>query len=107
MDPNKVDKIQNWKTPTGKELLELFISGVKYLAPACEGMQIPLGMISKHAAKEMAWDWTLTDQQAFDQVKHIISLWYGTYWKTLYYLPGHLPINMSCNVSFTGTSGVP
>jgi hypothetical protein len=38
MDPDKVDKIQNWKTPTSKELLTSFIGAVGYLAPGCEGV---------------------------------------------------------------------
>ena len=106
MDPNKVDKIQNWKTPTRKELLTSFISAVRYLAPGCEGVQIPLGVLSKRAAKGTPWDWTPTDQQAFIQVKHIVSMWRYTHQKTLDYSPGSAPINVSCDTSFTGTSGV-
>ena len=106
MDPNKVDKIQNWKTPTGKALLTSFIGVAGYLAPWCEGVWIPLGVFSKRAAKGTPWDWTPTDQQAFDQVKHIVSVWRDTHQKTLDYSPGSAPINMSCDASFTGMSGV-
>ena len=106
MDRNKVNKIQNWKTPTGKEILTSFIGVAGYLPPGCEGVRIPLGIFSKRAAKGIPWDWTPTDQQAFDQVKHIVSMWRDTHQKTLDYSPGNAPINMSCDASFTGMSGV-
>ena len=32
MDPNKVDSVLNWKTPTNRDLLREFIRSVRYLA---------------------------------------------------------------------------
>ena len=50
MDPEKVDKIVSWKTPTNKDLLAGFIGAVGYLAPGCEKVRIPLGHLHKLAA---------------------------------------------------------
>ena len=43
MDPHKVDKVLNWKSPTNKELLRSFIGAVRFLAPDCKGIRIPMG----------------------------------------------------------------
>src|SRR5437588_2468946 len=50
MDPDKVDKIINWKMPTNKDLLAGFIGAVGYLAPGCHSVRIPLGTLHKLSA---------------------------------------------------------
>lgn len=51
LDPHKVDKIMNWKTPTSKELLMQFIGSVRYLAASCEGIWVHMQHLSKIAAQ--------------------------------------------------------
>jgi hypothetical protein len=73
LDPHKVDKIVNWKTPTSKELLMQFIGSVGYLAAGCEGVRVDMQHLSKVAAKTTRWTWTPTDKRAFDLVKACIQ----------------------------------
>lgn len=51
LDPHKVDKVVNWKTPTSKELLMQFIESMGYLASGCEGVCVDMQHLSKIAAK--------------------------------------------------------
>ena len=46
MDPHKVDKVINWKSPTNKDLLRSFISAIGFLAPDCKGIRILMGHLS-------------------------------------------------------------
>jgi Reverse transcriptase (RNA-dependent DNA polymerase) len=50
MDPEKVDKIISWKTPTNKSLVSSFIGAIGYLAPGCMGIRVPLQVLSNVAA---------------------------------------------------------
>jgi len=47
LDPHKVDRVVNWKTPTSKELLMQFIGSVGYLASRCEGVCVNMQHLSK------------------------------------------------------------
>lgn len=106
MDPDKVDTITNWKTPTNKGLLASFIGSVGYLAPGCMGVRIPMQALSKVAAPLTPWKWTDTEARAFDEVKQIVNQWRNTRRKTINYSPGAQPINLCCDASLTGGSGV-
>ena len=55
MDPHKVDKVLNWKTPTNKDLLRSFIGAVGFLAPDCKGIRIPMGQLSFLTADARPW----------------------------------------------------
>ena len=55
MDPHKVDKVLNWKTPTNKDLLRSFIGAVGFLAPDCKGIRIPMGQLSSLTAEARPW----------------------------------------------------
>ena len=57
MDPHKVDKVLNWKTPTNKDLLRSFIRAVGFLAPNCKGIWIPMGQLSSLTAEARPWRW--------------------------------------------------
>lgn len=50
MDPNKVDKISNWKVPTNKDLLLSFLGAVEYLSGNCEGIRIPMAVFTRGKA---------------------------------------------------------
>ena len=106
MDPDKVDKIVNWKTPTNKDLLAGFIGTVGYLAPGCEGVRIPLGHLHKMAAPNVSWRWSFAEQRAFDLVKELVHHHRDVSRKTIDYSAGHLPINLTCDACLSGGSGV-
>ena len=46
MDPEKVDSVLAWKTPTNRDLLQGFIGSVGYLADDIPNIHIPLGVLS-------------------------------------------------------------
>lgn len=51
MDPHKADKVNNWKTPTNKDLVRSFIRAVGFLAPNCKGIRIPMGQSIRYISK--------------------------------------------------------
>ncbi|OJA13244.1 hypothetical protein AZE42_10318 [Rhizopogon vesiculosus] len=109
LDPHKVNKIISWKTPTSKELLMQFIGSVGYLAAGCEGVRVDMQHLSKVAAKFTRWEWTPTDQCAFDLVKACVQAHHDVRRRALDLmsaLNGSLPVNLSTDASFTGASGV-
>jgi hypothetical protein len=109
LDLHKVDKVQHWKTPTSKELLMQFIGSVGYLSAGCKGVHVHMQHLSKVAAQTTHWDWSPTDQRAFDLVKDCVSRHRDIHRKTLdlsHALDGTLPVNLVIDASFTGASGV-
>ncbi len=75
MDPHKVDSVVNWKVPTNKSLLSSFLGVVGFLAPDCEGIWIPMGVLAPMTSTSKPWNWTPTHQCAFDQVKDTVHKW--------------------------------
>jgi hypothetical protein len=55
MDLNKVDSIQKWKVPISQEQLMSLLGAVGYLAPNCEGVRIPMGVLTHRAAATKPW----------------------------------------------------
>lgn len=109
LDPHKVDKVVNWKTPTSKELLMQFIGSVGYLAAGCEGVRVDMQHLSKVAARTTKWSWTSTDQRAFDLVRACVEAHRNIHRRSLDLasaLDGSKPVNLSTDASFTGASGV-
>lgn len=106
MDLVKVDRIINWKAPTNKSLLALFNGSVSYLAPGCEGIRIPMALLAKRAATSTPWQWTPTEQHAFEQVKEAVQKWRDLHKKPIDYSPGGEWINLTCDASLTGGSGI-
>jgi hypothetical protein len=47
MDPNKIDSVSKWKTPTTKDQLASYLGALGYLAPNCPGISIPMGVLTK------------------------------------------------------------
>ena len=106
MDPDKVDSIINWKVPTNKDLLAGFLGAVGYLASGCPGVRIPMGCLTKLTGKTHPWRWSATEQRAFDEVRAIVHQWRSTHRTNLDYSPDAPPINLTCDASHTGGSGV-
>jgi len=79
MDPEKVDRIANWKEPTNKALLMQFNGAVGYLAADCPGLRIPMAVLTRRTGSTVPWRWTATEAET---------------------------INLVTDASYTGASGV-
>ena len=75
MDPCKVDRIENWKIPTSKQLLMEFLGAVGFLAPGAASIRIPMAVLHRRVGKNASWHWTETKQHAFKEVKSLVGRW--------------------------------
>ena len=105
MDPHKVDKVTNWKSPTNKDLLRSFIGAVGFLAPDCKGIRIPMGILSGMTSESRPWRWDDTAQRAFDEVKQIVSDHRDQRREALEYTKGAPPIWVTTDGCLTGGGG--
>ena len=105
MDPHRVDKVVNWKAPTNKELLRSFIGAVRFLAPDCKGIRIPMGYLSGMTSDSRPWRWDDTAQQAFDEVKKIVNDHRDQRREALDYSRGAPPIWVTTDGCLTGGGG--
>ena len=78
MDPSKVDKVVNWKTPATKELLQGFLVSVGFLADDIAGIQVPMGVLHSLTSSTVPFRWTETHQRAFDEVKDHVQRFMST-----------------------------
>ncbi len=106
MDPDKVDSVRAWKTPTNRGLLMGFLGAVGYLAPNCEAIRIPMGLLSRMTGTNNPWKWGPTEQRAFEQVKNIVEAHRNSHRGVLNYSPDAPPINLSTDACCSGASGV-
>ena len=104
MDPHKVDSVVNWKVPTNKSLLSSFLGAVGFLAPDCQGIRIPMGILTPMTSRSKPWNWTNTHQRAFEQVKEIVHQFRNNRHIALNYSEGMLAINLVMDASLTGAS---
>jgi hypothetical protein len=72
MDPEKVDSVLAWKTPTNRDLLRGFIGSVGYLADDIPNIRLPLGVLSAITGDKVPFRWTPTEQRAFDDAKKLV-----------------------------------
>lgn len=82
MDPEKVDGVLAWKTPTNRDLLRGFIGSVGFLADDIPNIRIPMGVLSAITGDKVPFRWTHTEQRAFDEVKsltHAVETIAGTH----------------------------
>ena len=105
MDPHKVDKVLNWKTPTNKDLLRSFIGVVGFLAPDCKGIRIPMGQLSSLTAELRPWRWDATAQRSFDEVKKIVNTHRDGRRRALDYSSQADPIFVTTDGCLTGGGG--
>ena len=73
MDPDKVDTVVNWKTPTNRDLLRGFIGSAGYLADDIYKVWVLLGVLSAITSDNVSFKWTETEQQAFNWVKQYVQ----------------------------------
>ncbi|PIL23014.1 hypothetical protein GSI_14321 [Ganoderma sinense ZZ0214-1] len=105
MDPHKVDSVMNWKLPMNKSLLSSFLGAVGFLAPDCEGIRIPMAVLSQLASPSKSWQWTDMHQRVFEQVKATVHKWRHNRRTALNYAEGVPCINLVTDASLTGASG--
>lgn len=105
MDPHKVDRVLNWKTPTNKDLLRSFIGAVEYLAPNCKGIRIPMGQLSSLTVESRPWRLDDTAQRSFDEVKRIVNEHRDKFRRALGYSPGAELIYVTTDGCLTGGGG--
>lgn len=72
MDPEKVDDVLAWKTPTNRDLLRGFIGSVGYLADDIPNIRIPLGILSAITGDKVPFRWTYTENRAFEEAKNLV-----------------------------------
>jgi hypothetical protein len=73
MDPHKVDAIEKWKIPTNMSALQAFIGAVGYLAPNLPMVRVPMGILNRLTCKDVRWNWTFTEQRAFDDITKLVG----------------------------------
>ncbi|KIJ28799.1 hypothetical protein M422DRAFT_112334, partial [Sphaerobolus stellatus SS14] len=106
MDPDKVESVLTWKTPTNKSLLAGFIGTVSYLAPNCESIRIPMGILTARTGSTSIWRWGPTEQRAFENIKEIVQIHRNHHRKPIDYSPKAHPLNLIADASLTGGGGV-
>jgi Reverse transcriptase (RNA-dependent DNA polymerase) len=73
MDPDKVDSVLKWKTPTNRDLLQGFIGFVGYLADNIPGVRLLLGILSAITGYSVPFQWGYTEQCTFEDVKRLVQ----------------------------------
>lgn len=73
MDPNKVDSVVNWKTPTNRDSLRGALGPVVYLADDVPNIRIPMGVLSAPTSDTVPFCWSFTEQRAFEDVKRLVE----------------------------------
>lgn len=106
MDPDKVDSVLKWKSPTNRDLCRGFIGAVGYLADDIHRVRIPLGVLSAVCGDTVPFRWDDTEQRAFEEVKRYVSACSSHSRVPLTYVPGHPQIWMMTDACPTGVGGV-
>jgi hypothetical protein len=73
MDPDKVDNVLSWKTPTNRDLLRGFLGSVGYLADDIPSVRIPMAVLHGLTGDAMSFRWGFTEQRAFEDVKTLVQ----------------------------------
>lgn len=89
MDPDKVDALMKWKTPTNRDLLCGFLGAAGYLADDIDRVRVPMGI-----------------QRAFEDIKHLANDCRDHHRKPLNYGPDAEPVNVVTDGCGTGIAGV-
>ena len=106
MDPEKVDRVVNWKVPTNRTLCRGFVGVVGYLADDIYKVRIPLGVLAKASTETRPFQWGYTEQRAFEMVKRYVSACAPHCHVPLNYGPNCDPIWVMMDACGNGISGV-
>jgi hypothetical protein len=85
IDPDKVDSVLNWKTPTNCGLLRGFLGSVGYLADDLAAVRIPMGVLHGLTGDAVPFRWSYTHQRTFEDCKRIAEEGRNHRWKPLLY----------------------
>ncbi|QRV80827.1 Transposon Ty3-G Gag-Pol polyprotein [Ceratobasidium sp. AG-Ba] len=105
MDPHKFDSIMNWKVPTSKDQIASFLGALCYLAPNCEGIRIPMAVLSKRSSGTEPFRWGGTEERAFRQCQDIVERFRNHHRVSIKYGKETDPIYLITDASLTGGSG--
>jgi hypothetical protein len=106
MDPDKVDTVINWKTPSNHDLLWGFLGSVGYLADDVPGVQIPMAVLHGLTGDAVSFCWGFTEQRAFEDVKALVQTTHENHHVPLNYGKMAPPIWMVTNGCSTGVAGL-
>ena len=106
MDPEKVDGVLAWKTPTNRDLLRGFIGSVGYLADDIPNIRIPLGILSAITGDKVPFRWTHTEHRAFEEAKNLVHVARNHSRNPITYGADADPVWMVTDGCLTGIAGV-
>jgi hypothetical protein len=106
MDPDKVDSVVNWKTPTNRELLRGFLGSIGYLADDLAVVRIHMGILHGLTGDTVPFRWSFTHQRAFEDCKRIADEGRNHYRKPLNYKKGAPRVWLVTDSCSTGIAGV-
>ena len=106
MDPEKVDDVLAWKTPTNRDLLRGFIGSVGYLADDIPNIRIPLGILSAITGDKVPFRWTHTEHRAFEEAKNLVHAARNHSRHPITYGPNAEQVWMVTDGCLTGIAGV-
>jgi hypothetical protein len=106
MDPDKVDSVVNWKTPTNRDLLRGFLGSVSYLADDIPGVRVPMSVLFGITGDAVPFRWGYTQHRAFDEVKRLVQSTRDHSRKPLIYSNNAPQIWMVTDGCTTGVAGL-
>jgi hypothetical protein len=106
MDPEKVDSMLAWKTPTNQDLLRGFLGAVGYLANDLAEVRIPMAALHALTGDTVPFRWEYTHQRAFQDMKRIVNRGCSSKRILIKYGPGTEPIFLITDGSAMGVAGV-
>ena len=106
MDPEKVESVLAWKTPTNRDLLRGFLGAVGYLADDLAEVRIPMAVLHVLTGDTVPFRWEYTHQRAFEDVKGIVDRGRHSKRVPIRYGSGAEPIFLITDGCATGVAGV-
>lgn len=106
MDPDKVDALTKWKTPTNRELLRGFLGAASYLAEDIDRVRVPMGILFNLTSDKVPFRWDFTHQRAFEQIKTLAMRCKDHHRVPLRYDRDAPTINVVTDACATGIAGV-
>ena len=106
MDPEKVESVLAWKTPTNRDLLRGFLGAVGYLADDLAEVRIPMAVLHGLTGDTVPFRWEYTHQRAFEDVKGIVNRGRHSKRVPIRYRSGAEPIFLITDGCATGVAGV-
>jgi hypothetical protein len=106
MDPDKVDAVTKWKTPTNRDLLHGFLGSVGYLADDIGKVRILMGHLHELTSDSVPFRWGFTEERAFQEVKRLTGDSKFHHRRPLDYSDKAPPVWMITDGCATGIAGV-